>query len=857
MRPPRSENSTDFRSAEQVPFTSHAGDAARALLSAIERHGEGIWKLHPASSETSVLSIEVNDDLVIDLERPGRRSLLHRALLRDSLLKKRDLERLERRGLEEKRCPGILCLEEGILEPLAAAESIAAEISTDLLEVFTGEEGCWCGPFQQGIDSGMRGRVEVGLSPQQALLRSARQNGKWELIGEMPLLREVLAAGPSAFALVQQEDTSAEVRSLLEAADGQKDLFDLTRHRADPWRAFDRALELLEGGHLQTLSAIQLFQLGELKLASNDPESALRHWRRAEEKGLDDFDLCGRIGEICARSDRRQEAVSRLRQHARKSTEQLRFEAARQAWTELVCLDPADEEAIDRSVQFWIKEPGTDLSSCLRLAESLKAGGRWSEIAELVSGVGVRQPDARLHEWHGEAARALGDEEMELKALWRRAECLRTGSDPVSSLPHYQELLNRSYQVGKVSLRLAEMQLQQGEVSAARESLKPVLKGKLRSVLHDCEESQGILQSCSRQDSVPLEVFDVLCEIETDRGQKSAARQYLIQMLNQYRGGTEGLLIGYRVKTWLAENTEDVSLLEEWLNKVVAHSGNSEVLTTIEFALNHMDLNAEDRVRLALRGLESDPSQPSYLEVLLASEDANPGEKSEWYRRISLRSVADGLPIPAPGDVQVSEEFAWRTPLLKLTCQQQALSRAVLESIGKSVLNDADYLRQLLMDHAQKETGVGEQLSSMSTPVATPASSGRAAVVRSGIGGITEKLKNFHGEPPASRDAVVESDGASSEEPVETASASGGEANGIQSALDRLKALRNPSAASNEAGEPEKSDKDRQEVPTSLEERKPPASTSQPKVNAAIARLGALRNGGNLATGVDVERRDP
>ena len=862
MRPSPSTNFEDSTSVYKVPITPHEGDAARALIRAIEVHGEGVWFLHSTSMENPVLSIEVRDDLLVDLERPGHRSLLHRALLKETLLKKRDLERLEQRGLEENRCPGVLCLEAGIVDAVRAAESIAAEISSDLQEVLHLKEGYWQGPVLQPIDSGMRGRVEVGLSCQQALLRSARQHGSWNLIGELPLLREVMAAGPSAFALVQHAETSAEVRSLLEAADGQKDLFELTRHRPDPWRALDRALELMEMGHLQTLSAIQLFQLGEGKLEAGNAEEALRHWRRAEEKGLDDFDLCGRIGEICARSDRRQEALFRLRQHARKSTEQLRFEAARQAWTELVCLDPTDDEAIDRAVQFWIKEPGKDLAVCLKLASSLKGSGRWGEIAELVSGVGVRQPDVRLHEWHAEAARALGDEEMELKAIWRQAECLRTGSDPFAAIPCYKDLLGRGHELGKVSLRLAEMQLQQGEVSAARNTLKPVFQGKLKAALYDCEESLAILQSCSRHDSVPFEILDFLFEVETDRGNAEASRRYLVQMLESASVENDDLLVSFRVKSWFTENKSDYSLLEQWISRIAGNSRDSEVLAAFEFALRQLELTSEQRLDIARKGLDTDPSHPVFLKTLISSEHFPEEEKAEWYRRISLRGVADGEMLPVSGVESFTTEFGWRNPLLNLVCQQKPLSGKTLNSVSESVLTDGDYLRKLLLEHAEMDSDLRQQLSSMKPAAASPAPSTRATVVRSSIGGITEKLKNIHGEPQVSGTPAVESEDSSCvdssrEETVSVASDQGGGSSGIQSALDRLKAMRNPVSTKCGAGETEKSDKDRQEIPTSLEERKPPSGNAQPKVNAAIARLGALRNGGNLATGVDEERHDP
>lgn len=62
MRPSPSENFEDSTSVYKVPITSHEGDAARALIRAIEVHGEGVWFLHSTSMENPVLGIEVRDD---------------------------------------------------------------------------------------------------------------------------------------------------------------------------------------------------------------------------------------------------------------------------------------------------------------------------------------------------------------------------------------------------------------------------------------------------------------------------------------------------------------------------------------------------------------------------------------------------------------------------------------------------------------------------------------------------------------------------------------------------------------------------------------------------------------------------
>ena len=128
MSEPRSQRFEESMPSVIAPFTHHAGDAARALTGAILRHGEGTWEYYSNDSAEPTFAVEVVDALLVDLERPGRRSLLHRALLTEALLKPKELERLERRGLELQRCPGILCLEEGKLDPVIGRDQEIHEV---------------------------------------------------------------------------------------------------------------------------------------------------------------------------------------------------------------------------------------------------------------------------------------------------------------------------------------------------------------------------------------------------------------------------------------------------------------------------------------------------------------------------------------------------------------------------------------------------------------------------------------------------------------------------------------------------------------------------------------------------------
>ena len=149
----RSIEPSDDSPRATVATSDHPGDAARALISALHRDGEGVWEFYPQGVESPSIAIEVSSSILVDLKLPERRSVLHRALLRDSLMKSKEIERLERKGLERQQCPGILCLEEGKVDSSAAGESIARDISAALPTVLLACEGMWRGPLSTSIGS--------------------------------------------------------------------------------------------------------------------------------------------------------------------------------------------------------------------------------------------------------------------------------------------------------------------------------------------------------------------------------------------------------------------------------------------------------------------------------------------------------------------------------------------------------------------------------------------------------------------------------------------------------------------------------------------------------------------------------
>lgn len=859
---PRSRKNTPPRSrvSVEVPCTSHPGDAARSLIEAVLSHGEGTWVLQPRDPEAPSISVEVKSGWLVDIEQPGRRSILHRALLKSPLLRDKDISRLERLGLEKQACPGSLCLDEGIIDPDLAGNEILKAMDCDLLLIHGAGEGSWHGPLSHSINSGLRERVELGMNLEQALLRSAREHQLWETIVDLPLMREVVSAAPTAMTLFADPGASAEKKALIESADGQNDIAALTTPRPDPWRALDRVLELLDEGHLQFQSAMSLFHLGEQKKESGDFTAALRHWRRAEEKGLDDFDLGGRIGELCAETGRVSEGLQRLRVHAKRCTEQLRWDAARTAWTHLVQFDPSDKEACDRAIQLWKKEPAEDLSEGLKMAQVLIDSKQWQEACDLLDGVGARVPDARVYELHEIAAQAFGDIDSAYKARWRRAECLRTGARPEQALEHYQYLEDHNPGSTILRVRLAEALLRNGNIEAAGEILQSefVDSGQHRGNID--EELFGALHSCEQQPEVPGIVREVLF-VEALQSDCIPRARNLLRKLCASAISHADFLAGERVtQRWLNLEPSDIEVRSDLLELYLRHGKEDRYKILLEESMNLEILTHDQRQKMALDLLELDPSHPKAVTRLLHEPIPESLDREDLYRRALLRATADGSTLPKMNEFGLSASQDGRWDVLTALFSGHETSLEDVKPVVDRLKTQPNLLQDLLSDLLESVTS-GEELSETlgqlsSTPEPVPARQQRVAVVRSGVTGITEKLKNLGQSVSDSPSPRAEEADFLAGETVNSTPEPAKAAAGVQSSLDRLKAMRGASEPVRTVPELPSTPENEDQEPLSVRPAPPPVAP-QPKVSNAIARLGALRSAGKLTSDVDVEHEDP
>ncbi|NRA74563.1 MAG: hypothetical protein HRU16_01365, partial [Planctomycetes bacterium] len=77
------------------------GDAARTLLDLVSCHGNGTWQLKSEGADNPELVVQIEDDRLVDLLRPGQPSVLIRALIQGGSLRSRDRKLLEKQAADE------------------------------------------------------------------------------------------------------------------------------------------------------------------------------------------------------------------------------------------------------------------------------------------------------------------------------------------------------------------------------------------------------------------------------------------------------------------------------------------------------------------------------------------------------------------------------------------------------------------------------------------------------------------------------------------------------------------------------------------------------------------------------------
>ena len=811
------------------------GDAARTLLDITARSENGTWHLQPDDPEAPDVRIEIKDGRLVDLDRPGLPSVLRRALVIEGPLASRVRDRLTRRAAEQQVCPGLLCLEEGLIDAETAGAAIGTVVDADLMLVLGAGEATWSGPSEQPINSGLEGRVDLGESIEEVLFRSAHQHRLWEGITDLPLLRDVVAATPSALSIISNPQVAAEEKLIIESADGQRDVGEIAGARPDPWRALERLTSLIEEGHLETQSAMELFRCGESFHAAGDHDTALRRWRRAEELGLDDFDLGAKIGEACASTGRRSEAARRLRCHAQRCTDQVRIEAARDAWSGVAILDATDVDARNRAMALWNKSPGTDPKPCANLAQALMDAGENAAACQLLDSIGAHLPDPMLHALHEQAAANCGDPEASQRARWRRAEALRARQQWQQAERLYLQIETDSDDTSLLMLRLAEAALHRQDVEAARSFSQRALFMRGETPRSLDSESREAIEAIASHAEAPATMHRWIADdARLNQKFKLEARARQLQWLAHLReDAPEEARVAAQRCHHLSPEDPRIALDRAMLERDGHENGIAAAI--LDSLLHQLPVGDACETAVVESLLELAPTSRIGLERALALSEKGTPRHQSLHLSLGLVQVLQGDRIDArPEDGPVASVLEIISALLR----DGDGRKSALCSVGNRAARSKDPLLELLRAEVAK-LQPDHPLLQEQVPTA-PVPSSRGEVVRSSIGGITEKLKGLQnsaqGQSGSAEAPIADTAEPSSPATAEQPTPSGG----IQSALDRLRSLRGAAGSSqHEAAAAVESRPEEPGAPETPAAHPDPIATRG--LDDAAARLGTLR----------------
>ncbi|HIC22651.1 MAG TPA: hypothetical protein EYO84_04425 [Planctomycetes bacterium] len=758
------------------------GDAARTLLDLVSCHGNGTWQWKPADADSPQLLVQIEDDRLVDLHRPEHPSVLIRALIDGDSLRAKDRKQLEKQAAEQQTCPGVLCLDAGLFDTNNAAEAIGQVVDGDLMLVLEAGASLWSGPHPQPISSGLLGRVDLGQSLEEAFLRSARRHGLWKSVIDLPLLRDVVAATPQAMRVIQDPDEAAETKALLEASDGLHDIAEIAGARPDRWHALDHLLKLVALGHIETQNAMELFRAGETFFADGQSHQALRRWRRAEEMGLDDFDLGARIGTTCAETGRTAEAQRRLRAHAQRCSDQLRIDAARDAWSNIAIIDPEDPEARKRAIALWQKEPGDDPALCLQLARTLIDVQQADSACQLLDSVGAMIPDPRIHEMHEEAACSAGDPHGSHKARWRRAESLRACGQLEQAAAHYEYLSRQEQPEPLLSLRLTEVAMHRGDTNSARQCCQQALVGPQGDPRILDAETKEALEFLAQAAGAPSDVHRWIADNARRIGdvEREATARHQQCLSHQQEADLVAACEAARRSQLLQPENLEVALQRAHLEEQIGDIRTA--ISTLEQTLDQLPGGHPREQELIEALLQRDRSSRIALERSVPLTKKGSVQQRSILLRLSLLSVLEGQRCTV-SDKPDANQLVGAILSALIDPEENRLSQ--LEEIVQQLDQQSDPLVQLLREEFCEVDPEHPFLKTTATASAVTEFR-RVEVVRTGLGGITEKLRNVQvsdSSPPAQTAANL---------PEEITPDGGTEETqkGIQTALERLRSLR-------------------------------------------------------------------
>ncbi|MFN0060157.1 MAG: hypothetical protein ACKVX7_16990 [Planctomycetota bacterium] len=752
-------------------------DFPRRVLTLATSRFDGVLTVEAASDPALIGAWwRFADGKIVDLAAPNLPHLLDEALLASPSIKDRDRKRLQKLAQQSGVVAGSLVLAQSLLtsEEISARVIAACELRFAMLLVADELHA----PVTPNADvespDSLAQYLQVSLSIEETLLKAAELAQAWPSIeAVLPCLKDVYYATPESFGYIQAADQFPLEVQLLGQLDGERDLREaIALAGGNPFEMYAATQRLLLEGSVALINPVQLFQFGNEYQRRGDSERALRRFQRAQDRGLDDFDLGFKLGEVYCALGAHAEAVEHFQNFAEKCATQFRIEDTIRAYRMIIEIEPANFPIQDRYLSLLTKygKPDDTLQQGLSLARLLADGGQDARArATLDRILAQASGNEEVLRFYLELCARTGDEEAATRARRTLGELYHQREEGERALELYQNLFVQGDDSVETRRRLVELHYHAGNLETAREHLQ-ALRGRDGWAPRRAKpEALEFFRCLQKSGLVETAVSAWLVEEARARGD----REEIVRQLKQHRQNleTSGNLPDARQA---AEQLFQIQPLDldcaRQLARLERAVGNQRAATFVLERVAHQLTRsgvAPDELRDLLQELvATDPHSLAGRRMLLALASAEAPAPASLHLEIGLLELIAGRDVEATRAWEAAQLSAQLQSYLLLISSRLAQSRGE-QARAVSALHQCCKNAQAAQDRALLDEGIralqqltpsdpqldeyrrsAAQLAQAPTPVAAASEPG-PAVVKSSVSGITERLRHLKTGAPS------------------------------------------------------------------------------------------------------------
>lgn len=474
---------------------------------------------------------------ITDLGIATDTSLLEAILLPSTSLKERDRKKLRKQAQQEGRDVGEVVLASGLLPEEEIVDRVLEAVHAQLAQLLQSSWRVETLPEEWPQEpGGIAHYLQLNLDVEDSLIAAARLFDDWAAIeSHLPSLKDVFYATPSSMGLVQNPaDHPVEVE-ILGLLDGERDLAEVvTLCGFAPFTVYDAAMTLAANGMIELINPVQLFQLGCEFERNREMPRALRRFERAEERGLDDFDLRFKLAEAYAAVDRKDEAIRHYMIFAEKCVGQFRIEDTIRACARIIAIDPDNLAIQDRYISLLSKYGKIDeaLSQGFALAQRFCQDGKESRArATLEKILEIAEGNEEVLRLYLSLCESTGHDDGAREARRRLGNLFHGREESEKALELYQGLFVKGEDTPEIRSRLAELHLAAGNRDTAFEHLAALRSHQGWSPRNAIPQALEVFQRLLELDPRAPEITGWLVEAARARGDRDA----ILPLLAQHR----------------------------------------------------------------------------------------------------------------------------------------------------------------------------------------------------------------------------------------------------------------------------------------------------------------------------------